>query len=73
MTKDEFIANCRSLGYCTKEIAEEYCKDKEVLTDADYIAVFRKAQIKEPFNNGTMICNNGRTTKRYKPDGADNR
>lgn len=73
MTKDEFIKNASSLGYCTKEQAKEYCKDKDELTEDDYIRVFRKANVYEPTNNGTDRCNNGRTTKRYKPDGADNR
>ena len=73
MKADEFIKNASSLGYCTKKQAEEYCKDKDELTEDDYIAVFRKSHVYEPTNNGTIGCNNGRTTKRYKPDGADNR
>lgn len=73
MTKEEFIQNASSLGYCSKKVAEEYCKDRDELTEDDYIAVFRKANVLEPTNNGTMKCGEGRTTKRYRPDGWDNR
>ena len=73
MTKDEFIKNFRSLGYCSKEQAEKYCEDKDELTEDDYIVVYRKSNILEPTNNGSMKCGEGRTTKRYRPDGWDNR
>ena len=74
MTKNEFIKNCTSLGYCSKEVAEEYCKGKDKLSDDDYIEVYRKANVcMATSNDGTRICGNGRTTKRYLPDGADNR
>ena len=71
MTKEEFIKNCRSMGYCSKEIATKYCEGKEELTDDDYIEVYRMAEKVERHGsdgwhqygiNGVM----GKTTKTYR-------
>lgn len=68
MTKDEFIKNCTSLGYCDKKRAEEYCEGRDVLTEDDYIAVYRKSNSTEGNKEGSHLfyCGNGgRTTKRW--------
>jgi hypothetical protein len=69
MTKDEFIQNCRSLGYCSKITAEAYCRDKEELTDDDYIQVYRIAEkIERRGSDGLHSYGKygGKTTKTYK-------
>lgn len=65
MTKEEFIKNCQSLGYCTKEIAEKYCEDKDVLTEEDYIKVCRESVVRIPTANANHRCGYGWTTKGY--------
>lgn len=69
MTKEEFIKNAVSLGYCSKKIAEEYCEGKVVLTIDDYIEVYRKAESKKRHDKaGLHQCGNngGKTSKTYK-------
>ena len=74
MTKEEFVKNCCSLGYCTKITAEAYCRDKEELTDDDYIEVYRLGEKIERklARDGTHSYgrNGARTTKRYLMDGG---
>lgn len=74
MTKEEFVKNCCSLGYCTKITAEAYVRDKEVLTDDDYIEVYRLAEKieKKLYRDGTQSYgrNGARTTKHYFKDGG---
>ena len=41
ISRDDFIHNCVYSGYCGREIAETYADKHDVLTDDDYIAVFR--------------------------------
>lgn len=70
MTKEEFIANCRSLGYCSKTTAEAYCKDKDELTDDDYIEVYRlNEKIERHASDGWHLYGingaMGKTTKSY--------
>ena len=68
MTKDEFIKNCTSLGYCDKKQAEQYCEGKDELTEDDYIAVYRKSHAAEGNKSGTHPFyggNGGRTTRRW--------
>lgn len=75
MTKEEFIKNCCSLGYCTKITAEAYCRDKEELTDDDYIEVYRLGEKIERklARDGTKSYgrHGGRTTKHYYKDGEE--
>ena len=65
MTKDEFIKNCKSLGYCTEEQAEKYCEDKDELTENDYVEVYRKANVRIPTANANHKCGYGWTSKSY--------
>jgi hypothetical protein len=41
MDKESFINQCVEIGYCSKKTAEMYCKDKNNLTEDDFIEVFR--------------------------------
>jgi hypothetical protein len=41
MNKEVFINQCVQSGYCSRKMAEMYCKNKESLTDNDFIEVFR--------------------------------
>ena len=69
MTKEEFISNCCSLGYCSKAMAEKYCVGKDELTDDDYITIYQRAQkIELRASDGWHRCGNngGKTTKSYK-------
>lgn len=74
MTKEEFVKNCCSLGYCTKITAEAYCRDKAELTDDDYIEVYRLGEKIERklFGDGTHSYGmfGARTTKHYYKDGG---
>lgn len=71
MTKEEFIKNCQSLGYCTKKDAEKYCEGKDELTDDDFIEVYRSV------NNyhigkgqGCVLGEHGYSSKRFFGDGG---
>lgn len=44
MTKEEFIKTACSLGYCNAMQAEEYCEDRTIFTDDDYIGVYRMVE-----------------------------
>ena len=70
MTKEEFIKSATKLGYCTKRQAEEYCEGKEIFTEDDYIAVYRKAECEEYRYRGIGLGNGGYTTKHYLRDGG---
>lgn len=74
MTKEEFVKNCCSLGYCTRVTAQAYCKDKEELTDDDYVEVYRIGEKIEHklARDGTIAYGRcgGRTTKHYLKDGG---
>lgn len=70
MTKTEFITNASKMGYCTKKQAQDYCKDKEVLTDDDYIEVYRKARAVDHSFGGRVLHGGGKTSKRYLCDGG---
>lgn len=69
MTKEEFIKNCRSIGYCSKDVAEKYCEGKDEFTEDDYVEVFRRAQRIEQYNRDELnICgiNIGKSIRSYK-------
>ena len=72
MTKEEFVKNCCSLGYCTRVTAQAYARDKDVLTDEDYVEVYRLGEkIEHKFaRDGTQSYGRygGRTTKHYYRD-----
>ena len=70
MTKDEFIENACKMGYCNKKQAEEYCKDKETLTDDDYIGVFRYVDGLRYRYRGVALHGGGTTSKHYFRDGG---
>lgn len=70
MKKDEFIKNACMLGYCNKDIATEYCKDKETFTDDDYIEVYRKAEGQKHKPHGHGLGNGSYTTRKYYRDGG---
>lgn len=53
MTRDEFIKTACKMGYCHKKIAEEYSEGKEILTEDDFIEVYRIAEAQEYKNKGT--------------------
>ena len=69
MTKDEFIKTACKMGYCNKKEAEQYCKDKDELTDDDYIEVYRKRESKIHIT-GQPLYGGGRTSKHYYRDGG---
>lgn len=71
MNKEEFIKNATKGGYCNKKQAEEYCRDKEVFTDEDYIAVFRKAENEIYKRYGRPLFGGGQTSKHYFADGGE--
>lgn len=75
MTKKEFIKTSCTLGYCNKDIATEYCKDKDVFTEDDYIEVYRKAEGQKYKSLGHSLGNGTYTSKRFYHDGGseDNR
>lgn len=69
MTREEFVKNCVSLGYCSKEVAEIYAEGREELSVDDYIDVYRKAlRLKSRGKDGLHVCgtNGGKTSKSYK-------
>ena len=70
MTKDEFIQNACSFGYCNKKQAEKYCEDKDALTDDDYIGVYRMVEASRNKSHGGSLGNGAYTTKRYLRDGG---
>lgn len=41
MDKETFINKCVQSGYCSKKLAEKYCKNKDSLNDNDFIEVYR--------------------------------
>jgi hypothetical protein len=75
MTREEFVKNCCSIGYCTKVTAEAYSRDKDVLTDDDYIEVYRMAERIEKKLNGDGTRSYGRhgarSTKHFRRDGGE--
>ena len=70
MTKEEFIKNCQSLGYCTKKEAEKYCEGKDELTDDDFIEVHRSAKEYQIKCHGRPLGEHGYTSKRFFGDGG---
>lgn len=42
MTREEFLAACYSMGYCSPIQAREYAQDRQEFTDDDFIEVYRK-------------------------------
>lgn len=70
MNKAEFIKIAPKMGYCTKQVAEEYCKDKDTLTDDDFIGVWRMQENREYKNPGQPLMRGGRIRKRYLRDGG---
>ena len=71
MNKEEFIKTATQGGYCNKKQAEEYCKGKEVFTDDDYIAVFRKAENEIYKYHGRSLGDGAHTTKHFYSDGGE--
>lgn len=71
MTKDEFIKNSCSLGYCNAMQAEEYCKDRTDFTDDDYVGVYQMVEAQRRKNCGRPLGKGSYTTKRYLRDGGE--
>ena len=71
MTPEEFARLCQSIGYCRKELAEQYAKGKDELTEKDFEAVFgivsRRISHGQAHNRLTRI-HNGYTTKIYEEE-----
>lgn len=70
MNKAEFIKIAPKMGYCSKQVAEEYCKDKDTLTDDDFIGVYRMQENQNYKNPGQPLMSGGRIRKRYLRDGG---
>lgn len=70
MNKEEFIKIAPKMGYCSKQVAEEYCKDKDTLTDDDFIGVYRMQENQNYKNPGQPLMSGGRIRKRYLRDGG---
>ena len=47
MTKDKFISQATSLGYCSKPVAILFAGERESFTEDDFIKVFRVAERRE--------------------------
>lgn len=65
MTKEEFIKNAYSLGYCDKMQAEQYCEGRDTFTDDDYIGVYRMVEEQRLKYRGRPLGNGAYTTKHY--------
>ena len=70
MTKDEFIKNACSMGYCNKKQAEQYCEGRDALTDDDYIGIYRMVEAQKHKSHGGALGDGAYTTKRYFHDGG---
>ena len=42
MDRATFLSRCVAAGYCTRKQAKEYAKNKAVLSEADFVEVFRR-------------------------------
>ena len=71
MTKAEFIKNACQMGYCTKKQAEEYCKDKDDLTEDDYIEVYRKRENQIKVTGVALYGGGRRSTHKFRDGGEE--
>ena len=72
MTKDKFISQATSLGYCSKPVAILFAGERESFTEDDFIKVFRVAERRETrkksIEHGVRkrpLGHGCRTTKQY--------
>lgn len=71
MTKAEFIKNACKMGYCNKKEAEEYCKDREELTEEDYIEVYRKVESQIKITGVCLYGGGRRSTHKFRDGGSE--
>ena len=71
MTKDEFIKSACKMGYCNKKEAEEYCKDREELTEDDYIEVYRKSESQIKITGVALFGGGRRSTHKFRDGGSE--
>ena len=71
MTKAEFIKSASKMGYCTKEEAEEYCKNRDELTEDDYIEVYRKRESQIKITGVRLHGGGRRSTHKFKDGGSE--
>ena len=65
MDKKEFIESCIECGYANRKIATWYAKDKEELTENDFVEIYRLIERAKDVSNDYGKFKN-HTTKRYK-------
>ena len=76
MNRKEFEKICKACGYARKEVAEEYCCEKDEFTDRDFEEVYRKQQRKDLSACGTGFgkwhnVQGVKITKCYRNVGGD--
>lgn len=71
MTKDEFIKTACKMGYCNKKEAEEYCKDKDELTEDDYIEVYRRDEYQMRVTGVRLFGGGRRSTHKFRDGGSE--
>jgi hypothetical protein len=78
MKSNEFIKNCKTMGYCDIKLAIEYCDKnaKENYSEEDYVAIFRIHENRLYLKRDNVhylrsVVNQGKTSKRYYGDGGE--
>lgn len=71
MTREEFIGSCVRIGYCSKNFAKKYAKERTTFTDDDFVEVYRlterqkDAMTRDRDKGLRRIGKYAHTTKRY--------